>query len=145
MKKYSKNSFPQRLKHCRNVHKISHYKNCVFYCRCSYTFVAMATKSFHRLIMGKLKVGFYFSHCRYFDKSFTEMFSTKYMNLISCHGNRKAKFMNKFSKIIFSEAIRGMKLKLCRNVHNISLYKAFLVDVGLILSLLWQLNVSIDL
>ena len=30
----------------------------------------------------------------------------------------------KYSKI-FSEAIRGMKLKLCRNVHNISLYKKY--------------------
>ena len=28
-------------------------------------------------------------------------------------------------KIISSEAIRGMKLKLCRSVHNISLYKLF--------------------
>ena len=29
----------------------------------------------------------------------------------------------KQSKIVSSEAIRGMKLKLCSNVHNISLYK----------------------
>ena len=29
-------------------------------------------------------------------------------------------------KIVFSEAIRGMKLKLFRNVHNISLYKNLL-------------------
>ena len=41
------------------------------------------------------------SHCRYFDKSFTEMFLaslsnlwilSKPLNLIGCHGNRKDKF-----------------------------------------------------
>ena len=31
-------------------------------------------------------------------------------------------FWKKYSKIFFSEAIRGMKLKLCMNVHDISLY-----------------------
>ena len=30
-----------------------------------------------------------------------------------------------YSKIISSEAIRGMKLQLCGNVHNISLYNVF--------------------
>ena len=49
-----------KLKFCRNVHKISLYKNYVFYCRCSCAFVAMATYSFHRLTMRKVKVGFYF-------------------------------------------------------------------------------------
>ena len=47
---------------------------------------------------------------------------SKPLNLISCHDNWKAKFAKKYSKIISSEAIRGMKLKLCRNVHNIMLY-----------------------
>ena len=46
---------------------------------------------------------------------------SKSLILIGCHGNRKAKFSKKYSKI-FSEAIRGMKLKLCINVHDISLY-----------------------
>ena len=31
-------------------------------------------------------------------------------------------FRKKYSKIFFSEAMRGMKLKLCINVHGISLY-----------------------
>ena len=31
-----------------------------FYCHCSCAFVPMATYSFHRLIMGKVKVGLYF-------------------------------------------------------------------------------------
>ena len=48
----------------------------------------------------------------------------KPLNSIGCHGNRKAKFVNKFSKIVSSEAIRGMKLKLCRNVHSISFNKS---------------------
>ena len=54
--------------------------------------------------------------------------------------------MKKCSKIISSEAIRGMKLKLCRNVHNISLYKiCVFIAVAHVLSLLWQLRFSIDL
>ena len=49
---------------------------------------------------------------------------SKPLNMIGCHGNRKDKFSKKkYSKIISSKAIKGMKLKLCRNVHNISLYK----------------------
>ena len=71
---------------------------------------------------------------------------SKTLNLIGWHGNRKAKCANKFSKIISTEATMGVKLKLCRNVYNISFYKkTFLVDVALVLSLLWQLKVSSDL
>ena len=40
-------------------------------------------------------------------------------------GNQKAKFANNHSKIISSEAIKGIKLKLCRNVHNVSLFTFF--------------------
>ena len=58
---------------------------------------------------------------------------SKLLNLIGCHGNRKAKFAKKYSKIIFSEAIRGMKLKLCRTVHNI---RMFFIPVAHVLSLL---------
>ena len=36
------------------------YLNCVFYCCCACGFVAMATLSFHRFIMGEVKVGLYF-------------------------------------------------------------------------------------
>ena len=60
--------------------------------------------------------------------------------LIGCHGNQNVKFLkklfninsmanerlkfrkNKTLKNNFSEAIRGKKLKLCINVHDISLY-----------------------
>ena len=45
----------------------------------------------------------------------------KSLNLIGCHGNIKGKFSKKYSKIS-SEAVRGMKLKLCIYVHDISLY-----------------------
>ena len=48
------------------------------------------------------------------------MILSKSLILIGCNGNRKAKFSEK--KIFFSEAIKGMKLKLCVNVHEISLY-----------------------
>ena len=71
---------------------------------------------------------------------------SKTLNLIGCHGNRKAKFAKKYSKIISSEAIRGMKLKLCRNDHNVSLYKIyFFIAVAHLLLSLWQLKISIDL
>ena len=43
------------------------------------------------------------SHCRHFDKSFTEMFlewfSTKPLNLVGYHGNQKAKFAKNIKKI----------------------------------------------
>ena len=47
---------------------------------------------------------------------------SKSLNLIGCHGNIKGKFSKKYSKIFSSEAVRGMKLKLCRNVCVIILY-----------------------
>ena len=50
---------------------------------------------------------------------------SKLLNLIGCHGNQKAKFAGGGGEIIFSEAIRGTKLKLCRNIHNFSLYKSY--------------------
>ena len=36
-------------------------------------------------------------------------------------GNIKGKFSKKYSKIFSSEAVRGIKLKLCIHVHDISL------------------------
>ena len=52
------------------------------------------------------------------------LFLCKPLNLIGCYDNRKAKFAK---KIISSEAIMGIKLKLCRNVHDINLYTFFAV------------------
>ena len=46
-----------KLKLCINVCAIIRYINYVFHCCCACGFVAMATLSFHRLIMGKVKVG----------------------------------------------------------------------------------------
>ena len=43
----------------RIVYNISLYKKGVFYCHCLSTLVAMATLNFHRLIMGKMKIGIY--------------------------------------------------------------------------------------
>ena len=65
--------------------------------------------------MGNVKVGRYCYLTVLFDKSFTEMFLSsplqilsKPLNLIGCHGNQKDKFAKKkeYSKII-SEAVRG--------------------------------------
>ena len=66
------------------------------------------------------------SHCRYFDKSFAAMFVewSSAKHIILGNGNRNVKSAKKiFKNINFSEAIRGIKLKLCRIVYNISLYK----------------------
>ena len=51
---------------------------------------------------------------------------SKLQNWIGCHDNWKNKFVKKYSKIISSEAIRGLKLKICRNAHNISFYRKVL-------------------
>ena len=68
------------------------------------------------------------------------------LNLIGCHGNIKSKFSKTYSKIFSAEAVRGMKLKLCIHVHDISLYINYVfIVVARVLSLLWQLKVSIDL
>ena len=48
---------------------------------------------------------------------------SKSLNFIGCHGNLKAKFEKTYLKIIPSEAISEIKLKLFRNVYNINLYK----------------------
>ena len=84
--------------------------------------------------MGKVEIGIYFcvtadiltkvlQQCSWSSLLLTLWILSKLLILIGCHGNRKAKFSRKkYSKIFFSEAIRGMKLKLCINVHDISLY-----------------------
>ena len=64
-KKYSKIFFSEvirvmKLKLCINICVIILYINCVFYCCCPCGFVAMATLSFHRFIIRKVKVGLYF-------------------------------------------------------------------------------------
>ena len=97
---------------CRNVHNISLYKNYVFYCRCTCTFVAMATYNFHRLIMGKVKVGLYFyltvdiltkvfQKCSLSSPLPNRWILPKLLNLIGCHGNRKDKFAKKIFKNLF--------------------------------------------
>ena len=74
------------------------------------------------------------SHCRYFDRSLQKCslssplpnmwILSKPLNLIGYHGNRNAKFAKNYSKLISSEDIRRLKLKLCRTVHNVSLFIA---------------------
>ena len=112
-----------------------------------YVFIAIAYvlsllwQSFHRLIMGKMKVGLYcYLIADILSKDLQRCSSSsplpniwilfKSLSLIGCHCNQKEKFAKKYSKIISSEVITGMKLKLCRNVHNISLYKSFVFITG---------------
>ena len=94
----------------------------------------MATYSFHWLIMGKVKIGIYcyltvdiltkvLQKCSLSSPLWSMWILSKLPNLIGCHGNQKDKFAIKYSKIFSSEATMGMNLKLCRNVHNNSLYK----------------------
>ena len=47
---------------------------------------------------------------------------SKSLNLIDCHGNIKGKFSKNYLKIFSSKMIWGLKLKLCIDVHDISLY-----------------------
>ena len=49
-----------KLKLCINVCVIILYINCILYCCWACGFIAMATLSFHRFIMGKVKVDLYF-------------------------------------------------------------------------------------
>ena len=93
-------------------------------------------KSFLWLVMGKVKVGLYcyliaailtkvLQRCSLSSLLLNIWILSKPLNLIGCHGNSRDKFAKKYSKIISLEALRGMKLKVCRNVHNISLYKNY--------------------
>ena len=53
---------------------------------------------------------------------FCQIYSFCSLNKSCCHGNRKDKFPTKYSNINFSEAVRRIKLKLCRHSYSISLY-----------------------
>ena len=89
--------------------------------------------------MGKMKIGIY---CYFIANILRKVFKkcllsgpnihllSKLLSLIGCHGNlgshgnQKALFAKKYSKINSSEAIWGIMLKLCRNFHSISFYKS---------------------
>ena len=99
----------------------------------------MATYTCYWLIMGKMKIGFYcylitdilikrLQKCSLSNPLWSIWILSKLLNLIGCHGNQRAKFMKKYKKNISSEVLTGMKLKLCRNVHNISLYKNYVFN-----------------
>ena len=96
------------------------------------------------------------SHCRYFDNVLQKCplgsplpniwLLSKWLNLIGCLSNQSLNLRKEYSKIIYSEAVWGMKLKRCRNVHNHSgLTKCVFIAVAHVHSLLWHLKVSIDL
>ena len=154
-----------KLKLCINVLDISLYINCIFFLlslpmcfRCYGNSNFPYTCSYN----GKsVNWHLFLCYCRYFDKILLKCFwssplstiwsLSKSLILTGGYGNRKAKISKKttttkHSKIFFSEAIWGMKLKLCINVYDISLYiKCVFIAVAHVFSLLWQLKVSIDL
>ena len=86
-----------------------------FYCRCSCAFIKFSL-TYNR----KISLYCYVTAdilTTVLQKCFLSMSSTKQIILskrLGCHGNRKAKFEKKYSKITSSEAIRGIKLKLWR-------------------------------
>ena len=102
-----------------------------FYCRCSCSFVVMATwfpltyngenenRPTAEILTNVLQ------KCSLSSPLPNISFLSKSLNLIGCHGNRKLKFekKKKYKKVISSEAIRGIKLKFYRHVYSISLYK----------------------
>ena len=57
----------------------------------------------------------------------------KPLNLISFHCNRNIIFVKNYSRIISSGAIRGMKLKFFRNVHNMCLHKIYVFLLPLLM------------
>ena len=110
--------------------------------------------------MGKVEIGIYFCvtadiltnvlQKRNWSSRLTtiSVLSKSLMILIGFQYNRRAKFSKKIymyiQKSFFSEAIRGMKLKLCINVHDISRYiNCISIAVAHVLLLLWQLKISI--
>ena len=125
-----------KLKLCRNVHNISLYRSCVFI-----VVAHVLTNSSHCLTckMGKVKTGLYYyltadiltkvlQKCSFSSPLTCISFFSNPLSLIGCHGDQKAKLANNIKKSsISSEAIRGIKLKLCRTVHNISLYNCVIL------------------
>ena len=62
---------------------------------------------------------------------------SKSLYLFSCYSNVNGKFSKQYSKIYFSEAVRWMKLNLCINAYDISLFKVCVFIV--LVPLLWLL------
>ena len=96
----------------------------------------MATYSLHWLIMGKVEIGIYccllcvwvilfvFFYRNVPWIGFYELYEfcpNRWIWLVAM-ATGTLNFRNKYSKIFTSEAIRGMKLKICIHVHDISLY-----------------------
>ena len=114
-----------KLKLCIHVHDISLYINCVFYCHCQCAIIAMATY-FPLTYNGK-------SGNWHLFKFYWNVSGLVFYQPYEFCPNRwfwQPKgyvFGKKYSKI-FTEAISGMELKFCINIHDISLYiKYFLL------------------
>ena len=98
-----------KLKFCRNVHNISLFKNIVLFVAVIHVLSSIRQQSFHRLIMGKVKVGLNFDlsadiltkvlqKCSLNSPLPNIWILSKPLNLIGCNGNGKAEFVNIFKK-----------------------------------------------
>ena len=80
--------------------------------------------------MGKVETGIYLlSHCRYFDKSCTEMFleesATNHMNVVQTAEFDWLPWQPNLQKNLLLRSQKGDEAETCRNVHNTSLYKVY--------------------
>ena len=100
--------------------------------------------SFHRLIMGKVKIGIHFCVTAdilkkvYRNDSGVVLyqpyeFCPNHWFWLVAMATERLNFQKKYSKIFFSEAIRGMKLKLRIDVFDISLYINYIFLLSLLM------------
>ena len=94
---------------------------CHFYCHCLCAFVAMATKAFSFAYNGKWKLAFIAISLQIFWQEFYR--NVPWVVLYQTYYFCPNLWIFLIKKIIASEAIKGIKLKFHRNVHNLSLYK----------------------
>ena len=107
----------------------------------------MTTYSFQRLIMRKSEIGISVESFGIFELLFT-FFLFIYI-LFECllSSPQRGKFSINYSKFFFSGTIKRMKLKLGMHSYDNTVYKSYVLFIFSVrlLSLLWQLKVSIDI
>ena len=117
-----------------SIYRLGGTYKCVFCSNRIRTLVAMADYSFHWLIMGKMEIrNFLLSHHRYLCCFFLQKcfmssplqfiwILSKSLNLIGHHATKMVNFRKNIQKSSLQKSVRGMKLKICNHVHDISLY-----------------------
>ena len=123
-----------KLKLCINVHDISLYINDIFYCLCHVLlFLWQLSLHIHVLIMGKWKLEFISVLLQIFWQKFYwnvsgvvlyqwfEFCPNRWFWLVAM-ASKRLNFQEKKKLKNLLRSHRGMKLKLCIHVHDISLY-----------------------